>query len=275
MSSDPTTSFNAIQAQPKPLPSNGLFDVSVNVTSSTFFTDSSNNTYSSYILTPAALVGTTSNPYLPVANGAYVATLYQNAFNINNNLQNDIAAAAVDNRQYPTSYAVQKYVQSQIAGTQILTNDSATGYVVNTSVNNTVVSGVSNIAIAYTYIPVSGSTSTSFIAQYNMDGSANAPRNGASKIVLYGDSTWATTANGNLVFLYAGLNSNFVVGGQPFKYYQYVYTGDSVSFVCLYNNTLGSWSWLVTNYTGLFSNDINVNGTPIPTSSRPNPNVNP
>ena len=276
MSSDPNTSYNAIAVQPKPLPSNGLFDVSVNVTSTTFFSDSSNNTYSSYILTPAALVGTTSNPYLPVANGAYVATLYQNAFNINNNLQNNISAAALNNRQYPTSFAVQQYVQSQIAGTQILTNTSPNNwYIVNTTVNNTVIQSVSTNAYAYSYVPV-GSVNPSTIAQYNMDISANSPRNGATKLVLYGDSVWANSGNGNnLIFLYAGLTSNFIVGGQLFKYYQYTYTGDSLSFVMLYNNSLGSWQWLVTNYNGLFSNNINVQGDlSLTNPSRQDPNTN-
>ena len=108
-------SVDAMTSLPIPLPSNGIFDVTVNITDTEFSDPSNNNsTYSTYIIDPAKLIGTVDAPYQPVANGAYIATLYENCYNINNNLQNDISVAALDNRQYPTSYAVQKYVQSQL-----------------------------------------------------------------------------------------------------------------------------------------------------------------
>jgi hypothetical protein len=265
MSDTPGASVDAMTSLPVPLPSNGIFDVNVNITDTEFSDPSNNNsTYSTYIIDPAELIGTVSAPYQPVANGAYIATLYQNCYNINNNLQNDISVAAIDNRQYPTSYAVQTYVQSQIAGTQII-DASNTDIIVETTVNNTIVEKVNQNAVAYTYAYTTdaSNTVTADIAVYTMDNTENDPRNGASKIVVFADSTFGGSNainTGDLVFLYAGDNGNFVYQGQQLKYYQFTYLGDNVSFVMLYNSTTSDWQWLVTEANSLFSDDINVSG---------------
>ena len=261
-------SVDAMTSLPVPLPSNGIFDVTVNITDTEFSDPSSNNsTYSTYIIDPAKLIGTEQAPYQPVANGAYIATLYENCYNINNNLQNDISAAAIDNRQYPTSYAVQKYVQSQIAGTQIIDANNQE-VLVETTVNNTVVEKVNQNSIAYTYsyqppaqdgvLPAQVSAD---IAVYTMNNAENDARNGASKIVVFADSTFGganALQTGDLVYLYAGDNGNFVYQGQELKYYQFTYQGDNVSFVMLYNSTTSTWQWLVTDCNSVFSSDINV-----------------
>ena len=261
-------SVDAMTSLPVPLPSNGIFDVNVNITDTEFSDPSNNNsTYSTYIIDPANLIGTEQAPYQPVANGAYIATLYENCYNINNNLQNDISVAAIDNRQYPTSYAVQKYVQSQIAGTQIIDANNQ-DIIVETTVNNTVVEKVNQNAVAYTYsyqppaqdgvLPAQVSAD---IAVYTMDNAENDPRNGASKIVVFADSTFGganALQTGDLVYLYAGDNGNFVYQGQALKYYQFTYQGDNVSFVMLYNSTTSTWQWLVTDCNSVFSSDINV-----------------
>lgn len=261
MSSDPT----AVTSLPVPLPSDGTFDVNVNITSTEFDNPSGNNsTYSTYIIDPAKLIGTEEAPYQPVANGAYIATLYENCYNINNNLQNDISAAALDNRQYPTSYAVQKYVQSQIAGTQII-DATDQDLIVETTVNNTIVETVNQNAIAYNYTyttpaPESAHV-TADIAVYTMNTAENDPRNGASKNVIFADSIFGgalALQTGDLVYLYAGDNGNFVYQGQELKYYQFTYRGDHVAFVMLYNSSTSTWQWLVTEANSLFSSDINV-----------------
>ena len=99
---------------------NGLFPINIVVPNA----DSSFNTpndmpksdsYSYPLMEPAKLFGTGSQPSMPVALPAYITTLYENVFKINTNLKDRISTGAVDDRSYPTSYAVQEYVQSQIA----------------------------------------------------------------------------------------------------------------------------------------------------------------
>ena len=261
-------SVDAMTSLPIPLPSNGIFDVTVNITDTEFSDpDNNNSTYSTYIIDPAKLIGTEEAPYQPVANGAYIATLYENCYNINNNLQNDISAAALDNRQYPTSYAVQKYVQSQIAGTQII-DSTDQDIIVETTVNNTIVEKVNENAVSYTYSynppPVNGvpvAAVSADIAVYTMNTAENDARNGASKIVIFADGTFAganALQTGDLVYLYAGDNGNFISQGQSLKYYQFTYLGDNVSFVMLYNSSTSTWQWLVTEANSVFSSDINV-----------------
>ena len=255
-----------VSSLPNPLPSNGLFTVASNIPAGSFSDPSANNsTYSNWILNPADLIGTPSAPYAPVALPAYVSTLYQNVFNINNSLQENINDAAVDDRHFPTSYAVQKYVQSQLSGVQILSASDASnnGYVVTTSLTNTLIETVSANATQYyySYTPPGGSVPiVANVALYEMDTGVNVTRNGATKIVVFGDSSFASTANGNLMFLYAGDDSAFVVAGQRQKYYQFTFQGDFVQFVNVYDNMTSSWLWLVTNYQSVFSNNMNVPG---------------
>jgi len=258
------TSEILVSSLPNPLPSNGLFTVASNIPAGSFSDPSDNNsTYSNWVLSPADLIGTPSAPYAPVALPAYVSTLYQNVFNINNSLQSDIAAAAVDNRAFPTSYAVQKYVQSQLSGCQILSasDPSNNGNIVSTSLTNTLVETVSSNATKYSYsytAPGASSATVAQVAVYQMDTGLNATRNGASKIVVFGDSSFASTANGNLMFLYSGANSAFIVAGQRQQYYQFTFQGDFVQFVNVYDNASSSWLWLVTGHQSVFSNAINV-----------------
>ena len=260
------TSEILVSSLPNPLPSNGLFTVASNIPAGSFSDPSDNNsTYSNWVLSPADLIGTPSAPYAPVALPAYVSTLYQNVFNINNSLQSDIAAAAIDNRAFPTSYAVQKYVQSQLSGCQILSasDPSNNGNIVSTSLTNTLVETVSSNATKFSYsytAPGSSTPTVASVALYQMDTGLNATRNGASKIVVFGDSSYASTANGNLMFLYSGANSAFVVAGQRQQYYQFTFQGDFVQFVTVYDNMTSSWLWLVTNYQSVFSNAMNVSG---------------
>jgi hypothetical protein len=255
-----------VSTLPTPLPSNGLFNVTQNITAGTFNDPSVNvtsSTYSNWLLNPADLIGTPSAPYAPVALPAYVSTLYQNVYNINNSLQDDISAPAQDDRDFPTSYAVQKYVQSQLSGCQVLNkNDpSNNGVVVSTSLTNTLIELVTGNSFRYTYIyqpPSGGPAGTANVSIFQMDISLNPTRNGASKIVIYGDSEFATTSNGNVTFLYSGDESAFIVAGQRQLYYQFTFVGDFVQFVTVYDTTTASWLWLVTGYQSVFSNSINI-----------------
>ena len=235
--------------------------------------------YSFPLMDPAKLIGTHSHPYMNVALPSYITTLYHNVFKLNTNLENDIAGAATDDRKYPTSYAVQQYVQSQIAGTQIIngTSDKNT-HLVNTTMNNTIIQTANDAAKSFSY--VHEGTVSKNISIYWMDTAVDAPRNGASKTVMFSvpnhlTNAGSNTPSGHLAFLYAGTDSYFVYLGQQYKYYQFVLRGDFLDFVQSYNPSTGStdpanWEWLVKDCLGVFSNTVVVsdgNGTPIAISA--------
>jgi hypothetical protein len=214
---------------------------------------------------PAKLIGTAGYPYMNVALPAYITTLYANTYKINDNLKNSISTAAVDNREYPTSYAVQQYVQSQVSGTQIingstLENGNGNTYTVNTTTVNTIITTANSAAQGFTYTGSDGSPAS--IAVYWMDTSANAPRNGASKTVMFSATNYLRDGSGNvthdLAFLYAGNSSNFVHMGVNYKYYQFVIRGDFLDFIQSYNSSTSSWEWIVKDSLGVFSNSVVV-----------------
>ena len=70
---------------------NGLFNVTNVVPNADgSFNPTSANPSTSYsypLLEPAKLIGTTSAPFVNVAVPAYISTLYNNVYNINNNLE--------------------------------------------------------------------------------------------------------------------------------------------------------------------------------------------
>lgn len=243
---------------PTRIPANGQFTVN----NSELFLDVSgvpSTTYSYPLMDPAKIVGTPSQPYIPIALPAYISTLYTNAYNANTNLQNNIESAASDNRQYPTSFAVQNYVQSQLLGTQLINGTSGNNiHIVSTSKTNTLITQTPSVANQYLY---SYNGEPGEIALFWMDTAANAPRNGASKLVMFADQNnyfydVSGVRTNNIPFLYAGDGAYFIYMGQPFRFYQFVIVGDSISFIQAYKN--GAWSWIVTNSMGIFSKTITL-----------------
>jgi hypothetical protein len=97
---------------------------------------------------------------------------------------------------------------------------------------------------------------------YWMDTSANAPRNGATKTVMFSADNYLKDSEGtithNLAFLYAGDSSNFLNLGANYKYYQFVARGDFLDFIQNYNSSTDSWEWIVKDSLGNFSNTVNV-----------------
>ena len=259
-----------IPSLPSPISGDGLFPVKIvvpNADSSFNPTPSNPSTSYSYpLMDPAKLIGTGSQPYMPVGLPAYITTLYNNVYNINTNLSNDLLTSAVDDRTYPTSFAVQQYVQSQVAGSQIINGGLgplSNTYIVTTTLNNTLITS-STPAVGFKY---PGGN----IALFWMDESADAPRNGSSKSIMFGDSgflTNSTGTTGKLAFIYAGDSSFFINMGQKYKYYQFVYAGDFVNCIQAYNSQTSSWDWLVTASMGVFSatvvlsNDETINILP-------------
>jgi hypothetical protein len=278
-------SDTVISSLPPTITGSGIFSVTnvVPNASGGLFEPMANNDSTSYsypLMDPAKLIGTVGQPYMNVALPAYITTLYANTYKINDNLKNSISTAAVDNREYPTSYAVQQYVQSQVSGTQII-NGSNNTYTVNTTTVNTIIATANSAAQGFTYTGPDGNPST--IALYWMDTSANAARNGASKTVMFSAANYLKDVNGavtyDLAFLYAGDNGNFVHMGENYKFYQFVIRGDFLDFIQSYTVTdgVGSWEWIVKDSLGVFSNTVTVgaNGTgaisDIAEANMPNP----
>ena len=230
--------------------------------------------YSYPLMNPADLIGTAGRPYMNVALPAYITTLYENTYKINDNLKNSISTAAVDNREYPTSYAVQQYVQSQVSGTQIINGSGSNNtYTVNTTTVNTVITTANSAAQGFTYTYGADPAS---IALYWMDTSANAARNGANKTVMFSATNYLRNSDGDvtgdLAFLYAGDNSNFVHLGVNYKYYQFVIRGDFLDFIQSYNSSTSSWEWIVKDSLGVFSNSVSVGSAISDTNNvMPNP----
>lgn len=264
-----SSSANSIIPSLPTITGNGLFDVKVVVptidanreTGVGFFEPTGANPSTSYsfpLMDPAKLIGTQSQPYMNVALPAYITTLYNNVYNINTNLKNDISPASFDDRTYPTSYAVQQYVQSQVAGTQIINGGNNTN-VVNTTANNTLIQTAVSSALNFSYV---NNNTTRYIAIFWMDEGVDTPRNGASKTVMFSAADYLTDPDigitGNLAFLSAGDNSNFIHLGIKYKHYQFVTRGDFVNFVQSYNSGSSSWDWLVMDCLGVFSNTISV-----------------
>lgn len=237
--------------------------------------DSTPSTSYSYpLMDPAKLIGTAGQPYMNVALPAYITTLYENTYKINDNLKNSISTAAVDNREYPTSYAVQQYVQSQVSGTQIINGSNSNNtYLVNTTTVNTVITTANSAAYGFNY---TYGVDPAKIALYWMDTSANAARNGANKTVMFSATNYLRNSDGDvtgdLAFLYAGDNSDFVHMGVKYKYYQFVIRGDFLDFIQSYNSSTSSWEWIVKDSLGVFSNSVTVGSAISDTNSdMPNP----
>lgn len=261
-------SNNVIASLPLTVTGDGLFAVTQVVPNasgglfSPMDDDNPSTSYSYPLMDPAKLIGTAGQPYMNVALPAYITTLYENTYKINENLKNTISTAAVDNREYPTSYAVQQYVQSQVAGTQLINGSGSNNtYVVNTTTSNTLIQTAIAVAQGFSYVRSVDSAIKS-ISLFWMDTGVNAPRNGASKTVMFSVSDYLTTEegaiSGNLAFLYAGNSSHFLHLGVLYKYYQFVCRGDFLDFIQSYNSTTSSWEWLVKDSLGVFSNAITI-----------------
>ena len=261
-------SNNVIASLPLTVTCDGLFAVTQVVPNadgglfSPMDDENPSTSYSYPLMDPAKLIGTAGQPYMNVALPAYITTLYENTYKINENLKNTISTAAVDNREYPTSYAVQQYVQSQVAGTQLINGSGSNNtYVVNTTTSNTLIQTAIAVAQGFSYVRSVDSAIKS-ISLFWMDTGVNAPRNGASKTVMFSVSDYLTTEegaiSGNLAFLYAGNSSHFLHLGVLYKYYQFVCRGDFLDFIQSYNSTTSSWEWLVKDSLGVFSNAITI-----------------
>ena len=255
---------NVVNSLPS-LSGDGLFQVNETITGSgetppNYFgpysvqDQESNHAYSNYIVKASNLIGTTLAPYMPVALPAYITTLYQNVYNINTNLQNDISGASINDRKYPTTYAVHQYVQSQLYGSQVI--DKSDEISIDIGLANTLIDTNPNLEYYQT------TDATNVYAYKINDLSDNEPRIGATKTVVYnGDVSSASP-----VLLKAGMGgstdllSKFSVAGNLLDYYQFTYKGDFVQFI-LSQDINKNWVWLVTNYHSVFFTEADLKAT--------------
>jgi hypothetical protein len=97
------------------------------------------------IMLPNQIACTSSNPYMSVLNKNYISTLFNNVYNINTNLKNSMVGSNVDDRTYPTRYAVQEYITSAIdVGGRI---DNAIDAVIATAIATANTGGVIDQAV--------------------------------------------------------------------------------------------------------------------------------
>jgi hypothetical protein len=255
------------------LSGNGIPAVLNNFSDNSFNPTNPPTPYSNLVQTPSNLVGTSQVPYQPVALPNYIATLYANVFNINSSLTNNLMTAASDNRVYPTAFAVQQYVQSQISGTQLLGTAAGqdNGDIVNTTVNNSIILGLSVNAHAYNYAYVDPDTAQDISAPiyvFNMDTVANNARNGANKQVILSAHN---LEKGTLVYLYSGNGSAFMNAGEKFSYYQFTHHGAFIDFTMIYDEIMDGWCWFVTNHSSSLSvRGVGAQNTPPFEGATPN-----
>jgi hypothetical protein len=261
-------SNDIISRLPSPISGDGKFEVDIVVptndpTPNKFEPNAANpsNSYSYPLMDPAKLIGTGSQPFMNVALPAYITTLYENVFNINTNLENDISVQAEDDRSYPTTWAVQNYVQAAISGTQHINGLTPANAVniVNTTSSNTVIDSVPPSAVSFNY-SFNGVIKT--LSLFWMSPTPTPSRDGASKLVMFNMPNHLTELDGSvsrdLVFLYAGDNSYFINLGQQYKYYQFVIFGDFLEFVQSYIAANNGWNFIVKHAMGHFTNTVQV-----------------
>jgi len=260
MSSKSVGNANIYSALPKasnPLVATGVWAPTANVTANTFSSASGNDDAPfNQVLFDLSdnLVGTSTNPYMPVALSAYIPTLYKNIFDIQTNLQNVIPEIDVsDNRLYPTSFAVKKYVQDQIAGVQMLDLtelDALVEHAVNITRNTTILKGVPSTNISDTQNSTfEGGNITNY---FDID-EISSSKNGSQKMILN------TSELSDKYFMTIQLTGDkyFVVEGKLYQMYDFSILGDSLDMIQLLkgNNSY----FFVNSYGGVFSRPVELN----------------
>jgi hypothetical protein len=191
---------------------------------------------------------------MPMNLSSYIPTIYQNIQSINSNLINTITAADLS-RNYPTSYAVQQYVQSQLTGSQLITfacistdNSTTAGSV---AISNNLTNTLITLNTSQGFSTQTDNGTNYHLYMFPAISTSNSVRNGSSKTVLFnGDFT---DNCGNLIpYIDLGPNDRFISQGIAYQYYQFTYKGDYISYVQVFDS--GYWKFMVTSYQSSLSN---------------------
>lgn len=251
------------------VPANGQFTPVLNVEPNTFdtTTGASDTPYNTYYIGDAStnIVGSVTTPYLPVALPAYIPTLYENIYYVQNNLKNEIPLTVqADNREYPTSYAVKQYVASQIQGSQYLIPEStpAPEKVISTGVNTTFVAASTLTNSANVQVFTDTDTNiTTYVTTYNIN-PIDTSRSGAEKVIISTsaigiiDTTTTPQKNQVMQIVLDSSDQAFIVNGKAYNSYAFSNLGDTLNMYQFINPTPlpgnPSQLFFVISYGGLF-----------------------
>lgn len=205
----------------------------------------------------AQIVGSTTAPYMPISLSSYIPTIYQNLQSINSNLVNSISSNDLS-RNYPTSVAVQEYVQSQLNGSEILTKAcvvstaNATTSSDCVAISTSLTTSVIKLDETVNSYPQSSGTDIYSLFMIPVSSAQNNPRNGASKTVVCNSSF---DISNTIIYIDLGPKDRFISEGKSYQYYQFTYKGDFISYIQAYNSSdTGHWEFFVTAHQSAFSN---------------------
>jgi hypothetical protein len=244
------------------VPATGLFQPVVNIVPNTYniSTGDSDAPYNQTLIGDSSsnLVGTATKPYIQMALPTYIPTLYSNVYDIQTNLKDEIPLeTSVNNREYPTSYAVKQYVASQVFGSETLVPVAGTTpLVISTGLTTTAL--VANTVEGSPNVSLNGNVYTTHFDINDIDPT----RSGASKnVVCITDLGLDASTNVVLVLkVELGLDKYFVVNGQFYNTYEFVSMGDSLTMIQFLSSTadpdIQQSLFFVTNYGGVFYNRV-------------------
>lgn len=251
------------------VPATGQFTPVLNVVPNTFNTSTgaSDTPYNTIYIGDASsnIVGSTTTPYLPVALPAYIPTLYENMYYVQNNLKNTIPTADVsNNREYPTIYAVKQYVATQLQGSELLipvvgvTEAISTGFTTSfleasqlpDSPNVDVLTDISNNVVTYV---------TTFSIK-----PIDSARSGAEKVCIsttplgiVATNAQTGTKTNQLLQIVLDDSQLFIVNGKAYRSYAFSNLGDTLNMFQFINPNPQPGNpaqlFFVLSYGGLFS----------------------
>jgi hypothetical protein len=254
--------YNTVQnALPQSgVPGTGLFSPTVNVVPNTYNTPTgkSDSPYNTVYIgdSPDNIVGSSTTPYLPMALPSYIPTLYENMYQVQTNLKNQITDEDIDNREYPTIFAVKQYVNTQLQGFEYLVPPSGSSIQISTTLTTSFLTASQDSQsdnVQTFNDSVTGMTT--YITTYNIK-PMDSTRNGAEKVCI-NTSPIGRLANENITqniqIVLSDPNQSFVVNGQSYKCYVPASLGDTLNMFQFINPDTSAELFFVLSYGGLFS----------------------
>lgn len=197
------------------------------------------------------IVGSREVPYLPSALPAYIPTLFNNIRNIGVNLKNEIPSETVpDNREYPTIYAVKKYVETQLSGSETKSAGGASEVSVSTGISNTALIGAPlglTTSVPNCVVRQDGEGSYFLTNFFDID-QIDEARLGATKFII----NTSELSNQYMMMIQLKGTKFFSVSGKKYKNYQFSTMGDVLQLIQSVVN--GETLFFVISYGGIFSN---------------------
>lgn len=242
------------------VPATGNFEPVLNIIPNTFNspTGNSDSPYNTIYIGDSSnnIVGSETTPYLPVALPAYIPTLYENMYYVQTNLKNIISTTDTpDNREYPTSYAVKRYVASQLQGSEYLVPNVEFEEFISTGLTTSFLAS-SNLTQSPNVETFTDTTTnvTTFVTTFNMN-TIDSARSGAEKVCINTTPLGLVgeTQNNVLQIVLNKASQAFIVNGKSYSCYVFSNLGDTLNMFQFINPNTGDELFFVINYGGLFS----------------------